>query len=187
LKPASPQQQPVRIDPLIIGIGVVVLALDQWTKTLATANLGPGAASHSVDVIGSFLRFSYTTNTGAAFGMLQGATALFALIAVAAVPIFLLAPRFLGLSGTLVRAISGMLLGGALGNLVDRVLREGRVTDFIDMGIGDLRFWTYNIADSSFVIGVTVLVVYMLFFVPADSAGPNEPSPECEPAKSRER
>lgn len=191
MKPASPNQRTSHsiIDPLIIGIGVIILALDQWTKSLAIASLGPDAPTHSIEVVGDFLRFSYTTNTGAAFGMLQGATGLFTLIAVAAVPLFLFAPRFLGLEGRLTRAISGLLLGGALGNLVDRI-RLGHVTDFIDMGVGDVRFWTYNVADSAFVIGVAVLAVYMLFFAPAeagDDSADQSAKVAAVPTESREQ
>jgi signal peptidase II len=53
-----------------------------------------------------------------------------------------------------------MLLGGTLGNLVDR-LRQGRVVDFIDIGIGDVRWWSFNVADSSFVVGVIILAIYL--------------------------
>ena len=191
MKPASPNSrpQPALIDPLIIGIGVVILILDQWTKSLAIANLGPDAARHSVDVIGDVLRFSYTTNTGAAFGMLPGGINLFRLVSLAAVPLFLFAPRLLGLDGLLTRIVVGMLLGGNLGNLVDRFLL-GHVTDFIDMGIGDLRFWTYNIADASFVIGVTIFAIYMLFFAPPepeDAAAEPTKAPSPTSAEPSER
>jgi signal peptidase II len=59
--------------------------------------------------------------------------------------------------------VLGLVLGGTLGNLVDRV-RLGYVTDFISVGIGDLRWPTWNVADASLVVGIGILVVYLTFF-----------------------
>lgn len=179
MKPRESTTPRPLVDLLIVAVGLVVLGLDQWTKSLAVLNLGPAAAQHSVEVLGDFFRFSYTTNTGAAFGMLQGGTVLFTVIAIAAVPLFVLSPRLIGTSSLFVRGTLGLLLGGALGNLVDRI-HLGHVVDFVDVGVGSTRFWTFNVADSAFVVGVALLAIYMLFFAPpdeqADDSAPAAPT-----------
>ncbi|MCL5025082.1 MAG: signal peptidase II, partial [Chloroflexi bacterium] len=85
----------------------------------------------------------------------------FTLIAAAAIPIILLAQRELRRYGWPVQLTLGLLLGGTLGNLTDR-LRLGFVVDFIDVGVGNLRWPTFNVADSAFVIGVGILLIYFL-------------------------
>jgi len=60
--------------------------------------------------------------------------------------------------------VLGVVLGGTLGNLFDRIVRGGRVIDFVSVGIGDLRWPTFNVADSSLVVGILVLVVILWFF-----------------------
>jgi signal peptidase II len=67
--------------------------------------------------------------------------------------------------GPLLHVVLGMILGGTLGNLIDRI-RLGYVTDFISVGIGDLRWPTWNVADASLVVGIIVLVGYMTFLDP---------------------
>lgn len=158
------------LDPVFLAVAATVYVSDQITKEWALRSLGPEAAQHSVPVIGDWLRFSYTTNTGAAFGIMQNGSALFTAIAIVAVPVIwyfntTMRPRTL-----LTRVCLGGLLGGAVGNLTDR-LRHGHVIDFVDAGVGTLRWPAFNIADSAFVVGVIALSVYMLFFEQA-----NEPA-----------
>lgn len=150
------------LDLGLVAVGVGILAVDQLTKHLVTQSLGPGAPEHSTEVLGSFFRLSYTTNTGAAFGMFPEKTIVFTLIAALAVPLLLFSRLFIAEDSLLVRLSLGLLLGGTLGNLVDRI-RLGHVVDFIDVGIDQLRWYSFNVADSAFVVGVTILAFYMLF------------------------
>ena len=116
----------------------------------------------SVSVLGDSLRFSYATNAGAAFGVLQQQTSIFVLAAV------IVLPAIVYIYGTLtdepwyIKLSLGLLLGGTLGNFVDR-LRTGYVVDFIDAGIGSARWPSFNIADSSFVVGTIVIAAYIIF------------------------
>jgi len=124
--------------------------------------LGALAMEHTKDVLGDFLRFTYVRNPGVAFGLFAGhglSLGWLSLIALGAV--LWLAVR------TPVRAwprtvALGLILGGALGNLYDR-LRWGSVVDFIDVGLGSHRFWTFNVADSAITVGVVVWAAYLLF------------------------
>ncbi|MHB1512044.1 MAG: signal peptidase II [Acidiferrobacter sp.] len=138
-------------------IAVAVFALDQWTKVLAVRYL----AQASVHLTG-FLNLALIYNRGAAFGFLSNAdgwqNAFFIAVAVAIVAGII---SFLVRGGRRDRltAIALMLiLGGALGNLTDRV-RLGEVVDFIDFHIGAWHWYTFNLADSAITIGALLLGV----------------------------
>ena len=129
---------------------LVVLALDQFTKHLVVTNLSQGEIVHVIDDV---LLFRLSLNSGGAFGIGQGFSGFFlAASIVVAVLIVVLArriddPRWI--------VPLGMVLGGGLGNVADRVLRDtgGKVVDFIDFRVWPL----FNIADSAIVIGVVVM------------------------------
>jgi len=70
------------------------------------------------------------------------------------------------------QAILGLLLGGSIGNLIDRI-RQGYVTDFVSVGIGDVRFPTWNIADAGITVGIVLLVAYLVLFEPRHTAEPS--------------
>jgi len=143
----------LRSDLVFFVIAGLVVALDQASKHLVRANLALG---ESVPEEGP-LRITYVTNTGAAFGILQGQT------------LFLMVTTFFGLAAILLyylyppmehgvlRLALGLQLGGAVGNLADRV-RLGKVTDFIDVG----PWPAFNVADSSIVVGVAIIVGFFL-------------------------
>ncbi|HEV8634770.1 MAG TPA: signal peptidase II [Chloroflexota bacterium] len=151
------------LDGLFLATAGAVYATDQVTKAWAVRTLGPGSGRDSIQVVGDWVRLSYTTNTGAAFGILPSGSALFTVIAVVAVPVIWYFNRTMRPRTVLTRICLGGLLGGALGNLTDR-LRHGYVVDFVDAGIGTLRWPAFNVADSAFVVGVIALSLYMLFF-----------------------
>jgi signal peptidase II len=153
------------LDGVFLGTAAAVYLADQVTKEWATRTLGPASGRQSIEILGDWLRLSYTTNTGAAFGILPSGSALFTVIAVVAVPAILYFNRTMRPRTLLTRICLGGLMGGALGNLTDR-LRHGYVVDFVDAGIGALRWPAFNVADSAFVVGVIALSVYMLFFEP---------------------
>jgi signal peptidase II len=149
-----------QIRPGVIATAAFVLALDQLTKSWISQTLGQTSGVHSLQVVGDWVRLSYTTNSGAAFGMFPAGTLFFTVVALVAAPVLILARGYVRERAWWMTVVFGMLLGGTLGNLVDR-LRQGRVVDFIDIGIGDVRWWSFNVADSSFVVGVIILAIYL--------------------------
>lgn len=145
---------------IVLGATAALLyAADQATKALVVANLDHG---ERVDVIGELVQLWRLHNTGAAFSILPGATWLFipiTIFALAMVAYFHL--QFRG-RGPWIHVVLGAILAGALGNLTDRV-RLGYVVDFVSIGIGDLRWPAFNVADPSVVIGILLLVAYLSF------------------------
>ena len=130
----------------------VILAADQLTKRLITASFAPG---HSVPVLPPLLSLTYVQNTGAAFGVLKGHQWFF--IAISCVVIVWILREFRRVH-RMTRASQwacALILGGAVGNLVDR-LRLGYVVDFIDVHVWPV----FNIGDSAITIGVALLVLH---------------------------
>jgi signal peptidase II len=144
-----------------VFIAMIVFVLDQLSKAMMVDILGSAAPREHIPVLGSWLRFDLVTNSGAAFGLFQDRTMLFTAVAIVAVPALILFHNSLPSQSWLARNCVGLLIGGTLGNLIDRV-RYGYVVDFIDAGIGNMRWPTFNIADSAFVIGVLILCYYFL-------------------------
>ena len=166
-------------DPLFVTVAIGLYAADQLTKAWVLRTLGPGAERHSLQIVGDYVRLSYTTNTGAAFGIFQNQPLVFTLIAVVAIPTIWLFNRNMSPQTLFTRICLGALLGGALGNLTDR-LRLGRVTDFIDVGIGDLRWPAFNIADSAFVVGIFALTVVVFLLEQGRRSSPDGQQPRGE-------
>ncbi len=169
-KPAAP----LRLRTLLI-IAAVLLGLDLLTKTIVVAELTPG---DPVPIIGDFARLSLVRNPGAAFSMATGMTWLLTLVAAAVVIGVIRIGRTLR---SLWWAIGlGMVLGGALGNLVDRLFRapgplQGHVVDFIAVG-----WWpVFNLADSSIVCGAILLVVLTVFGFEPDGTRAGHRHPEA--------
>lgn len=130
-----------------------MVALDRITKILAERNL-PG---NPVEVIPGVLDFRYTTNPGGAFGLFDGIPWLFVAVSIGVVVLIIVASRRLP---TFPSAIGlGLVLGGALGNLIDRATRgpgfSGEVVDFIDFQVWPI----FNLADPAIVIGAAVLLI----------------------------
>lgn len=140
---------------LLVILAASVVALDQLTKYLVRANMEWGESIPSE----GFIRLTYATNTGGAFGIFANQTFLLALAAVLGILIFLVYFRYIPLESTLLKVGLGLDLGGAVGNLIDR-LRFGEVTDFIDIG----PWPVFNVADSAIVVG-TILIIYYLLFI----------------------
>jgi signal peptidase II len=143
---------------LVAVVAVVVFVLDRITKSAVNASVPLGS---SVEVIGQWIRISHVTNTGAAFGLLPGGTTLLSILSVGAVLAIVFYYRRLAADSGLIAATLGMQLGGAFGNLVDRI-GQGYVVDFVDVGIpGGLRFWSFNVADSSIVVGIIAVTALL--------------------------
>ena len=144
---------------VLAGTALVLYISDQVSKALVVLALEPG---ESVDVIGDFVRIWYVQNTGAAFSLFPGAIWLFLPVTVLALVMIGYFFRSFRDRGPVIHIVLGTILAGTLGNLTDR-LRLGYVVDFISVGIGDLRFPTFNVADSAVVVGIGLLVAYLTF------------------------
>ncbi|TLF81048.1 signal peptidase II [Nocardia cyriacigeorgica] len=156
--PEGPARPPQRLRLLLV-IAAVLFALDLLTKVIVVATLTPG---DPVYLIGDVVRLSLVRNPGAAFSMATGMTWLLTLVAAAVVIGVIRIGRTLR---SLWWAVGlGMVLGGALGNLVDRLFRspgplQGHVVDFVAVG-----WWpVFNVADSAIVCGAILLVVLTVF------------------------
>ncbi len=149
---------------LLVGIASVIIFLDQVTKSLVRANITFGASWSPWEWLMPYARIVHWSNTGASFGMFQGFGMVFTILSliVAAVIVYYY-PR-VPVEEWPLRIAMGMQLGGALGNLIDRVTR-GEVTDFISVG----NFAVFNIADASISVGVAVLLIGMWWKEKADS------------------
>jgi signal peptidase II len=144
---------------LFLGIGIFLVFLDQLTKELAIAALSDGSV---MPVIGEILRFRLAYNDAAAFSLGVGQTWVLAIIACCAVLALLwFGPRAKNLTWTI---IAGLVLGGAAGNLVDRLTRapgflNGHVVDFISI---PFNFPIFNLADTFLVVGVSLTMLRTL-------------------------
>ena len=147
----------------MFGIAGAILVIDQLTKVLIRQQL---ALHESMSVIPGFLDLRYVQNTGAAFGILDTAdipfkaalmtaVALFALIAIAMYTSRLASDEPLAKLGL------SAILGGACGNLVDRIT-AGYVVDFIDVYWGTWHFWAFNVADAAITVGAGCLILDMV-------------------------
>ncbi|MGH2820590.1 MAG: signal peptidase II [Candidatus Rokuibacteriota bacterium] len=140
----------LRVYGLLLGVALAILVADQITKELAIAALSDG----HIDLVEGVLTLRITLNPGGAFGFLPGIPELF-LVATALVILLILvwAHR---IQRTGLAAALGLVLGGGLGNLFDRIFRDfgGRVVDFVD-----LHVWpVFNLADSAIVVGVAAIL-----------------------------
>jgi signal peptidase II len=138
-----------------------IIILDVLTKALAVRYLMPQHIPHAI--IGDFVRFTLAFNPGAAFSMSLGAYSrvVFGTFAFIALIILWRLYKASGTTDTIRVLALGLAWGGAAGNLIDRFLqRDGirnGVVDFIDIGVGDVRFWTFNVADSAVTVGALML------------------------------
>jgi signal peptidase II len=143
---------------LVAAVAIVVFALDRITKIVVESSIPAGS---SREVVGDWVRISHVTNSGAAFGLLPERTTLLSILSVVAVFAIVFYYRRLAADSPLIAGTLGMQLGGAFGNLVDRI-GQGYVVDFVDVGIpGGPRFWAFNVADSSIVVGIIAVTVML--------------------------
>ena len=137
---------------------VVVLAADQLSKLWVQANL---LLWHPLVVIPGFFNLTFTHNTGVAFGMFQGEGFVVTLLVVALALAALVYTRALNWAATEPNLVGGLIVGGALGNLIDRA-RLGYVVDFLDFQFGSYHWYIFNVADSCICVAVTWLVIAQL-------------------------
>jgi signal peptidase II len=158
--------------PVVPLLAIATLALDQFTKWLVTSNLAVDQSIDPIPALSGLLAITHVTNTGVAFGLFKEAGTFFIFVAAIVITVIVLYLRNLPKDQGLVRVALGLQLGGAFGNLLDR-LRLGYVVDFIDF-----KFWpVFNVADSAIVIGVTLLAIGMWRENRSTSARPQESDP----------
>lgn len=136
---------------------VVVVALDVASKAAAVASLTPAYTPH--EIIGNTVRFTLAYNPGAAFGFNLGSASRWIFTALTVVALAVLASLYRATrEGDYSRVLAlALVSAGAVGNLIDRIRWSVGVVDFIDVGIGDHRFWTFNVADSAVTVGAFLL------------------------------
>ena len=136
---------------------VAIIVSDVITKALAVRYLVPPHIPHRV--IGSFVRFTLAFNPGAAFSMSLGDNSRYIFGAFAVIALYILWRLYrTSEPGDRTRVLAlGLAWGGAAGNLIDRLKSTRGVVDFVDIGVGDVRFWTFNVADSAVTIGAITL------------------------------
>jgi len=141
---------------ILSGVAGVIVALDQWTKYLVRSQLAVGEIWAPIPALSPYVRIVHWNNTGAAFGLFPSGGLAFTLVAiVVSLAIVYYFPRVPG-GQPILRFALALQLGGAIGNLIDRLLL-GTVTDFVSVG----TFPVFNVADSCISIGVALLVAAM--------------------------
>jgi signal peptidase II len=180
------EKAPTLARNVLFGVSAVLsIGLDQWTKVLARAHIKPLGPWGSKVVVANYFDLRYSENTGVAFGMFQklpGGQYWLTLVALAAL---LLVGYYLLRSGPRqyrLHLALGLVGGGAIGNLVDRIA-FGRVTDFIVWHVGRHEWPAFNIADAALVVGVVLMALDMML----DKRG-HAPEPAAPPdtASSKE-
>ena len=158
---------------------LVVIVLDQITKEWAVRALQPPHIPH--EIWGNFLRFTLAYNQGAAFSMSVGNHSRWIFGGFACIALVILWRLFRGSrSGETMRVLAlALAFGGAAGNLIDRFRPRASVVDFIDIGIGSVRFWTFNIADTAVTFGAIMLALVLW---KEDSVAEAEPEPAPPPS-----
>ncbi|MFL5529235.1 MAG: signal peptidase II [Gemmatimonadaceae bacterium] len=143
--------------PLFWGTLVTVVAVDLLTKLIAASTLSPAHIPH--EILGNHVRLTLVYNPGAAFGLNLGIYSRWIFMALTAGALVILGRLYQATrQGDFLRTIAlGLVCGGAVGNLIDRIRSASGVVDFIDVGVGDLRWPTFNVADMAVSVGAFLL------------------------------
>jgi signal peptidase II len=154
--PATPRR-------LEIWLPIAIVALDQLTKAMVRSMV---PLSASVEVVSGFMNITHVRNTGAAFGLFNAADFPFKTVAIAVVALAAIVWVGVYAAGLprhhwLARLGLALIMGGAAGNLLDRVL-IGSVVDFVDVYWRTYHFWAFNVADSAISVGVAIMILDML-------------------------
>lgn len=147
---------------LVLVVAGIVIALDQWTKILVRESIPMFGSTYPIPALGEYFYFEHVLNYGAAFGILQNAGNFFIIVAAIVSVAILIYVRTLPVNQWFVRLMLGMQMGGAIGNVIDRIY-QGYVTDFVKLGIPNFYYIpNFNIADSGIVLGVIGLGIYII-------------------------
>lgn len=140
---------------LFLALAATVFVVDQLTKAILVSLLP--AEGGRLSIVDDLIRVVNSHNSGALFGLFKDSALLFGLVSLGVVALIV---WYHGSSGrnTLLSIALGLLLGGALGNMLDR-LRLGYVVDFVDIGIGDVRWYTFNVADAAISCAIVLLLL----------------------------
>lgn len=146
------------------GIAMAVVALDQLTKAwvessfaLASSSAPPGSPNAPTPIVGDLVRVARTWNDGGVFGLFGDSATVLGIASLVVIGVIVWVQATSGARSPLLTVALGLLMGGAIGNLLDR-LQHGHVVDWVDTGIGSLRFYTFNVADSAISIAVVLLL-----------------------------
>ena len=173
-------------DKILLGTVIGAFVLDQVSKRIITSWLELGESWPSE----GFFRITYGTNSGTAFGLFPNQTTLLIVVSLVAIGFLFYFYRAHALPSLLLRFAIGLQLGGAFGNLIDRVL-NGKVVDFIDVGPWPI----FNLADSSIVVGIFILIATFLItkesteerpVVPASMESEAQPPQASVPASTKD-
>ena len=168
--PGSRSPRELRRWALFFGLATAVVLVDQATKSwidgafavASSRGPQPGLAAPT-SVLGEFVRIAKTYNTGGIFGLFGSTAPVLAAMSVLVIALIVFYQARSARTAPLLLTVAlGLLLGGAIGNLVDRV-RFGHVIDFVDMGVGSFRWYTFNVADASISTAVVALIALSLF------------------------
>lgn len=138
-------------------ISVLIIFFDQITKLLVVNNISLG---ESVEVIDNFFYLTYIENFGAAWGILQNGRYLFIVLTI--IVSVILVYFIFKLESKLLKLSLSFILGGGIGNLIDRIFR-GSVVDFLDLYFGTYDYPKFNVADIFVVVGTIILAYYLIF------------------------
>jgi len=166
----------------VLVFTAVVVAFDQITKLAIKERFYLG---ESIELLGDVLRFTYIQNPGMAFGLSFGSPLFFTIFASVASVIILIYLYRMRLESFHARFSLALILGGAIGNLIDR-FAYGKVIDFIDVGFKNTRWPVFNVADSAVTIGMIILVSLVLFEGHKEEAPAPAKFPVQPPAPSDE-
>jgi signal peptidase II len=168
--------------PLFWSVVVVIVVADVITKALAVYSLFPQRLPHAL--IGDAVRLTLVYNPGAAFGLHLGVYSRWIFMALTAGALFILGRLYRATrDGDLMRTLAiALVCGGALGNLIDRIRSAAGVVDFIDVGIGDMRWPTFNVADMAVSIGAFLLAWVLWGDEQPDEAGTSDTESQQEAA-----
>ena len=144
--------RPLWLPFVLLAASIVVV--DQLTKAWIVDALAP---DRDLPLLGEYLRLVYTENSGALFGLFRGQAAPFALLSLGVMGLIVAYHARAGRSPYMTLTL-GLLLGGAIGNAIDR-LRLGFVVDFVDGGIGSFRWYTFNVADACISASIVLLLL----------------------------
>lgn len=142
---------------LLILVAGAVLGIDQWVKLRVLETLADGGSWRPIPAISEFIRFSYSENRGAAFGMFPAGSNLFLIIAIITVIVFIVMYPRLPSHGWMSRVSIALIVGGALSNALDRVLR-GFVVDYVHVQVAQFSNIS-NLADHAITVGVVLLMI----------------------------
>ncbi len=155
---------------LFAGLAIGVLVADQLSKLWVDANFAlaspyalPGIGNQPTPIIGELVRIAKSYNDGGIFGIFGSSAPVLAVASLAVMFMIVWYHQREGLKGHWLLTVAlGLVLGGALGNFADRA-RIGHVIDWVDMGIGGIRWYTFNIADAAISISIVLFIGLALF------------------------